>query len=98
MLTLTHFGGRPITNIRFAVDIDLIAASKDELADLMGRLHLAARIYGTEISSEISKIMVTNKNVMNTTLDIRLGGKTLPEVKTFHYSGSTLGEESTSDV
>ena len=42
--------------------------------------------------------MVTNNNVMNTTLDIILGGKMLTEVKTFHYSGSTLSEESTSDV
>ena len=42
--------------------------------------------------------MVTNKNVMDTTLDIRLGGKTLPEVNTFQYIGSTLSEESTSDV
>ena len=42
--------------------------------------------------------MVTNKNVMNTTIDIILGGKTLTEVKTFQHIGSTLSEESTSDV
>ena len=42
--------------------------------------------------------MVTNKNVTNTTIDIRVDGKKLAAVKTFQYLGSILSEEATSYV
>ena len=42
--------------------------------------------------SENSKIMVSNNNVMKTTPDIRVGGKTLEEMKTIQHIRSTLNE------
>ena len=51
-------GGRNVSNLRFADDIDLIAGSHNELADLTLRLDTIATKYGMEISSEKSKILV----------------------------------------
>ena len=49
--------GRTITNLRFAYDIDLLAGSRSELADLTKRLDSTAKKDGMEISGEKSKIM-----------------------------------------
>ena len=94
-------GGRNISNLRFADDIDLIAGSKDELKDLTERLDSTARSYGMEISREKSKVMVTsrknNENVgEEDNTDIKVNGEVLEEVSKFQYLGSTLNEDITS--
>ena len=53
-------GGRPISNLRFADDIDALAGSETELRDLVEKLDTAARNYGMEISAEKTKIMHNN--------------------------------------
>ena len=50
-------GGRPLSNLRFADDIDLIAGLAEELTDLTERLSKSARNYGMEISAPKSKVM-----------------------------------------
>ena len=45
-------GGRTITNLRFADDIDDLAGEEEELANLVERLNEASAAYGTEISVE----------------------------------------------
>ena len=45
-------GGRTITNLRFADDIDVLAGEEEELANLAERLDKASTAYGTEISAE----------------------------------------------
>ena len=45
-------GGRTITNLRFADDIDGLAGEEDELANLVERLDKASTAYGMEISAE----------------------------------------------
>ena len=42
-------GGRAITNLRFADDIDGLAGEEEELANLVERLDKASTAYGTEI-------------------------------------------------
>jgi len=49
-------GGRKITNLRFADDMDLIAGSRHELANLIARLDEATTSYSMEISAEKSKV------------------------------------------
>ena len=44
-------GGRIISNLRFADDIDLMGGSNDELQELTDRLSSSAREYGMEINS-----------------------------------------------
>ena len=55
------FGGREISNLRFADDIDLIAGSREELVDLTSHLDSAAQRFGMEISHEKSKILTTSR-------------------------------------
>ena len=52
-------GGRTITNIRFADDIDGLAGEDEELAKLVERLNKASTAYGMEISTEKTKLMTT---------------------------------------
>ena len=44
-------GGRAITNLRFADDIDGLAGGEEELAKLAVRLDKASTAYGMEISA-----------------------------------------------
>ena len=93
-------GGRCVTNLRFADDIDLIAGSRAELADLTSRLDITARCYGMEISNEKSKVMVTSKQRDDGNLDneeVKVDGNTLEGVARFLYLGSTLNADVTSD-
>ena len=50
-------GGRTITNLRFANDIDGLAGEEEELAKLVERLDKASTAYGMEISAEKTKLM-----------------------------------------
>ena len=52
-------GGRTITNLRFADDIDVLAGEEKELANLVKRLDKASTAYGMEISAEKTKLMTT---------------------------------------
>ena len=45
-------GGRTITNLRFADEIDGLAGEEEELANLVERLDEASKAYGMEISAE----------------------------------------------
>ena len=45
-------GGRTITNLRFADDIDGLAGEEEELANLVERLNKVSTAYGIEISAE----------------------------------------------
>ena len=44
-------GGRTITNLRLADDIDGLAGEEEELANLVERLDKASTAYGMEISA-----------------------------------------------
>ena len=52
-------GGRTITNLRFADDIDDLAGEKEELANLVEHLDKASTAYSMEISVEKTKLMTT---------------------------------------
>ena len=54
-------GGRIITNLCFADDIESLAGEEEELAKLVERLDKAHTAYGMEISAEKTKLM-TNKH------------------------------------
>ena len=75
------FGGRAITNLRFADDIDGLAGEEEELAKLAERLDKASTAYGTEISAEKTELM-TNKTSGNNT-EIKMNGQKLETVTSF---------------
>ena len=59
-------GGRTITNLRFADDIDGLAGEVKGLAKLVQHLNKASTAYGMEISVEKTKLMTNNTSGINT--------------------------------
>ena len=86
-------GGRIITNLRFADDIDAIAGSEEELIELVNRLDRTSTSYGMEINTEKTMIMTNNPNGIGA--DIRVHGQRLEEVHSFKYLGAILSDEGT---
>ena len=64
-------GGRKITNLPLADDIDGLAGRKEELADLMERLDKTSTA-GMQINAEKTKPIANNTNGIST--DIRVNG------------------------
>ena len=84
-------GGRTITNLRFADDIDGLAGEEEELANLVERLDKASTAYGMEISAEKTKLMTNNTSGINT--EIKVNGQKLETVTSFKYLGSVITDE-----
>lgn len=89
--TSISIGGRPLCNLRFADDIDLMAGSNNELQVLTTRLEESAGAYGMEVSHEKSKVLVNSMN--DTSADITMNGQKLEEVNSFKYLGATLSKD-----
>ena len=81
-------GGRKITNLRFADDIDGLAREEEELANLVERLDKASTAYGMEISAEKIKLMTNNTSGINT--EIKVNGQKLETVISFKYLDSVI--------
>ena len=82
-------GGRSITNLRFADDIDDLSG-EEELAKLVGCLDKVSTAYGMEISAEKTKLM-TNNTSINT--ETKVNGQKLETVTSFKYLGSVITHE-----
>ena len=78
-------GGRTVTNLRFADDIDGLAGEEEELAKLVERLDKASTAYGMEISAEKTKLMTNNTSGIIT--EIKVNGQKLETVTSFKYLG-----------
>ena len=59
-------GGRTITNLRFADDIDRLAGEEEELANLVEHFDKASTAYGMEISAEKTKLIKKTTPVAST--------------------------------
>ena len=84
-------GGRTVTNLRFADDIDGLAGEEEELANLVQHLDKASTAYGMEISAEKTKLMTNNTSGINT--EIKVNGQKLETVTSFKYLGSVITDE-----
>ena len=84
-------GGRTITNLRFANDIDGLAGKEEELASLVDRLDKTCAAFGMEISAEKTKLMTNNANGIS--IDIRINGEKLDEVDSFKYLGADVTDQ-----
>ena len=71
-------GGRTITNLRFADDIDDLAGEDKKLAILVERLDKASTAYSMEFSAEKTKVMTNNTSGINT--EIKVNGQNLETV------------------
>ena len=85
-------GGRPVSNLRFADDIDALAGSETELKDMVEKLDTASRNFGMEISAEKTKIMCNN-NSAGITNEIKVNNQVLNTVDKFKYLGAIICDE-----
>ena len=83
-------GGRTITNLSFADDIDDIAGEEEELAKSVEHFDKASTAYGMEISAEKTKLMTINTSGINT--EIRVNGQNLETVTSFKYLNSVTAD------
>ena len=84
-------GGRTITNLRVADDIDGLAGKDEELANLVERLDKYCIAYGMEISAEKTILLANNTSGINT--EIKVNGQKLETVTSFKYLGSVITDE-----
>ena len=84
-------GGRAITNLRFADDIDGLAGDEEELANLAERLEKASTAYGMEISAEKTKLMTNNTSGIDS--EIKVNGRKFETVTSFKYRDSVITDE-----
>ena len=66
-------GGRTISNLCFADDIDGLTGEEEELANLIERLDKASTAYGMEVSAQKAKMMINNTSGINT--EIKVNGQ-----------------------
>ena len=83
-------GGRTISNLCFADDIDGLAGKKEGLANLVEHFDKASTAYSMEISAEKTKLM-TNTSGINT--QIKVTGQKLETVTSFNYLDSVITDE-----
>ena len=83
-------GGRIITNLCFADDIDGLEG-EDELSKLVEHLDKASTAYSIEISAEKTKLMINNTSGIST--EIKVNGQKLETVTNFKYLGSVITDE-----
>ena len=85
-------GGRTMTNLRFADDIDGLAGEEEVLAKLAERLDKASRAYGIEFSADKTKLMTNNISGIN--IEVKANGQKLETVASFKYLSSVVSGES----
>ena len=78
-------GGRTITRLRFADDIDGLAGEEEELEKIVERLDKASTAYGMKISAEKTKLMTNNTSGINT--EVKVNGQKLETVTRFVVFG-----------
>ena len=84
-------GGRNITNLRFADDIDALAEEKQELEALVESLDKTCTRYKMEISAEKTKLMINSANGIQR--EIKVKGQRLGTVTSFKYLGAVVSDD-----
>ena len=84
-------GGRTITNLCFADDIDGLAGQEQELVKLINHLEEASTVYGMQICVEKTQLMTNNTNGIST--DITIDDMKLDTERSFRYLGPIVAKE-----
>ena len=85
-----NIGGKIITNLRFSDDIDGLAGSESELANLI-KIDNTARAYGMEINSTKTQIMANSESGF--TSEIKINNEPLKIVDSFKYLGAIIDDK-----
>ena len=86
-------GGRNITNLRFAHDIDALAEEKQELEALVESLDKTCTKYKMEISAEKAKLVLMTNSANGIQREIKVKGQKLGTVTTFKYLGAVVSDD-----
>ena len=92
----SSISGRPICNLQFADNVNLMGSSNGKLQVLANRLIETATAYRMEVSTENSKTMTNSMN--NISAGTRMNGQKLEEVISFKYLGETLCIDGTCSI
>ena len=84
-------GGRNITNLRFADDIDALAEEEQELEALVESIDDTCTRYKMEISAEKTKLMTNSANGIQR--EIKVKGQKLGTVTSFKYLGAVVSDD-----
>ena len=84
-------GGRNMTNLRFADDIDALAEEEQELEALVESLDKTCTRYKMEISAEKTKLMTNSANGIQR--EIKVKGQKLGTVTSFKYLGAIVSDD-----
>ena len=84
-------GGRNITNLRFADDIDAVAEEEQELEALVESLDKTCTRYKMEVNAEKTKLMTNSANGIQR--EIKVKGQKLGTVTSFKYLGSVVSDD-----
>ena len=85
-----RIGGRNITNLRFADDIDALAEEEQELEALVESLDKICSRYKMEISAEKTKLMANSANGIQR--ETKVKGQKLGTVTSFKYLGAVVSD------
>ena len=84
-------GGKNITNLRFADDIDALAEEEQELEALVESLDKTCTMYNMEISAEKTKLMTNIANGIQR--EIKVKGQKLGTVTSLKYLGAVVSDD-----
>ena len=84
-------GGRTVTNLRFADDIDGLAGQEQELVNLVNHPEEASTTYGMHISAEKTHLTTDNTNGIGT--GITLANKNFETVHSFKHLGAAVSDD-----
>ena len=84
-------GGRNMTNLRFANDINALAEEEQKLETLVESLDKTCTRYKMEISAEKTKLMTNSTNVIQR--EIKVKGQKLDTVTSFKYLAAVVSED-----
>ena len=82
---------RNVTNLRFADDIDALAAEEQELETLVESLDKTCTRYKMEISAEKTKLMTNSANGIQR--EIKVKGQKLGTVSSLKYLGAIVTDD-----
>ena len=85
-------GGKLINDVRFADDQGMVANTETGLQKIMDNLHRTAEQYGMRINIKKTKVMMVSRRV-GQKVNIRINGKSIEQVQSFKYLGSTMTED-----
>ena len=81
-----NIGGRTISNLRFATNIDCLAGQEQELVNLVNHLEESSTTYDMQISGEKTQLMTNKADGIST--NITIDNKKLETVRSFKYLGT----------